>query len=49
MTHLYLVRHGATIWHAENRYAGTTDAQRLHHLRPEGNARHEMPIHHVKM
>lgn len=25
MTHLFLVRHGATVWHAENRYAGTTD------------------------
>jgi broad specificity phosphatase PhoE len=25
VTHLYLVRHGATIWHAENRYAGRSD------------------------
>ncbi len=25
MTHLVLVRHGATVWHAENRYAGSTD------------------------
>ena len=25
MTHLYLVRHGTTVWHAENRYASTTD------------------------
>ena len=25
MTHLFLVRHGATVWHAENRYAGVTD------------------------
>jgi broad specificity phosphatase PhoE len=25
MTHVYLVRHGATVWHAENRYAGITD------------------------
>ncbi len=24
-THLFLVRHGATVWHAENRYAGSTD------------------------
>jgi broad specificity phosphatase PhoE len=23
--HLFLVRHGATVWHAENRYAGATD------------------------
>ena len=25
MTNLVLVRHGETIWHAENRYAGTSD------------------------
>lgn len=25
MTHLFLVRHGATVWHAENRYAGSSD------------------------
>ena len=25
MTHLFLVRHGTTIWHAENRYAGSSD------------------------
>jgi len=25
MSHLFLVRHGETIWHAENRYAGSTD------------------------
>lgn len=25
MTRLFLVRHGETVWHAENRYAGTTD------------------------
>ena len=25
MTRLYLVRHGQTIWHTENRYAGTSD------------------------
>lgn len=25
MTYLVLVRHGETIWHAENRYAGVTD------------------------
>jgi probable phosphoglycerate mutase len=25
MTHLFLVRHGTTIWHAENRYAGVSD------------------------
>ena len=25
MSHLFLVRHGETIWHAENRYAGRSD------------------------
>ncbi|MBA2560239.1 MAG: histidine phosphatase family protein [Propionibacteriales bacterium] len=25
MTYLVLVRHGETVWHAENRYAGTSD------------------------
>ena len=25
MSHFFLVRHGETIWHAENRYAGSTD------------------------
>ncbi len=25
MTHLFLVRHGTTIWHAANRYAGVSD------------------------
>lgn len=25
MTHLVLVRHGQTVWHAENRYAGVSD------------------------
>jgi broad specificity phosphatase PhoE len=25
MTHLVLVRHGETVWHAENRYAGSSD------------------------
>ena len=27
MTRIFLVRHGATVWHAENRYAGTTDVR----------------------
>jgi probable phosphoglycerate mutase len=27
MTHLFLVRHGTTIWHAENRYAGVSDVE----------------------
>jgi broad specificity phosphatase PhoE len=25
VTHLFLVRHGETVWHADNRYAGITD------------------------
>jgi broad specificity phosphatase PhoE len=25
MTRIFLVRHGVTVWHAENRYAGSTD------------------------
>jgi broad specificity phosphatase PhoE len=25
VTHLFLVRHGATVWHFENRYAGSSD------------------------
>ena len=37
MTRLYLVRHGATVWHAENRYAGTTDVA----LDPGGYAQAE--------
>lgn len=27
MTHLFLVRHGQTVWHAENRYAGATEVE----------------------
>ena len=37
MTHLFLVRHGATVWHAENRYAGSTDVA----LNPAGYAQAE--------
>jgi len=37
VTHLFLVRHGATVWHAENRYAGTTDVA----LDPSGYAQAE--------
>ena len=37
MTHLFVVRHGATVWHAENRYAGTTDVA----LDPDGYAQAE--------
>ena len=37
MTHLFLVRHGATIWHIENRYAGTSDVA----LDPRGYAQAE--------
>lgn len=27
MTHLFLVRHGQTVWHAENRYAGSAEVE----------------------
>lgn len=27
MTHFFLVRHGQTVWHAENRYAGSTEVE----------------------
>ena len=37
MTNLFLVRHGATIWHAENRYAGSSDVP----LDPNGYAQAE--------
>jgi broad specificity phosphatase PhoE len=37
MTHLFLVRHGQTVWHTENRYAGTTDVA----LDPSGYAQAE--------
>jgi probable phosphoglycerate mutase len=37
MTHLFLFRHGATVWHAENRYAGATDIA----LDPRGYAQAE--------
>jgi broad specificity phosphatase PhoE len=37
MTHLFLVRHGTTIWHAENRYAGVSDVE----LAPRGYAQAE--------
>jgi broad specificity phosphatase PhoE len=37
VTHLFLVRHGATVWHAENRYAGSSDVA----LDPNGYAQAE--------
>jgi broad specificity phosphatase PhoE len=37
MTHLFLVRHGTTIWHAVNRYAGVSDVA----LDPRGYAQAE--------
>jgi broad specificity phosphatase PhoE len=37
VTHLFLVRHGATVWHAENRYAGSSDVS----LDPNGYAQAE--------
>ena len=38
MSRLVLVRHGETVWHAENRYAGTSDID----LTPEGVAQAEL-------
>ena len=35
MTDLVLVRHGETVWHAENRYAGVSDVA----LTPRGESR----------
>ena len=37
MTHLFLVRHGTTVWHFENRYAGSSDVV----LDPGGHAQAE--------
>lgn len=37
MTHLVLIRHGETVWHAENRYAGRTDIP----LSPRGHEQAE--------
>jgi broad specificity phosphatase PhoE len=37
VTHLFLVRHGATVWHTENRYAGRSDVA----LDPNGYAQAE--------
>ncbi|WP_162794865.1 histidine phosphatase family protein, partial [Nonomuraea lactucae] len=37
MTTLVLVRHGETVWHAENRYAGLSDVE----LTPRGHAQAE--------
>ena len=37
MTDIFLVRHGRTVWHAENRYAGSSDVA----LDPEGYAQAE--------
>ncbi|MDX6367274.1 MAG: hypothetical protein QOK30_2350 [Nocardioidaceae bacterium] len=35
MTRLVLVRHGETLWHRENRYAGTTDVELTPHGRDQ--------------
>jgi probable phosphoglycerate mutase len=37
LTRLFLVRHGETVWHAANRYAGVTDVA----LNPRGHAQAE--------
>ncbi len=41
MSRLVLVRHGQTIWHADNRYAGNTDIE----LTPKGHAQAERLAH----
>ena len=41
MSHIFLVRHGQTIWHAENRYAGRSDVA----LDAEGYAQAERLAH----
>jgi probable phosphoglycerate mutase len=38
MTRVFLVRHGQTVWHAENRYCGTSDVA----LSPEGREQAEL-------
>jgi broad specificity phosphatase PhoE len=38
MTDVLLVRHGETVWHAENRYAGTTDVALTDHGREQARA-----------
>ena len=43
MTRLVLIRHGETIWNAENRYAGSTDIS----LSPRGQEQAEKLAHWV--
>jgi broad specificity phosphatase PhoE len=38
MTRVFLVRHGQTVWHAENRYCGTSDVA----LSPQGREQAEL-------
>lgn len=38
MTAVHLIRHGETIWHAENRYAGSSDVPLTARGREQGNA-----------
>lgn len=38
MTDVVLVRHGETVWHAENRYAGSTDVALTEHGRVQARA-----------
>jgi broad specificity phosphatase PhoE len=38
MADLFLVRHGETVWHSENRYAGWSDVELSHHGREQARA-----------
>ena len=38
MTNIVLVRHGETVWHAENRYAGRSDVELNHRGRAQAQA-----------
>lgn len=38
MTDIFLVRHGETLWHAENRYAGRSDVELSHRGREQARA-----------
>ncbi|MDI3387909.1 histidine phosphatase family protein [Streptomyces sp. B-S-A8] len=45
MTDFILVRHGETVWHAENRYAGRTDVPLTPHGREQAAALADWAVH----